>query len=375
MDEVAGLISSGNGGSGGGSDRHDKLTLPSRALPDQHPMDAITGLKDALEALEGFLSPSSDLIINGDFDTAVLGEYGRPVGWGGGNVADGVMPLSSTDTGVLLGPVVSILYSVPNWEAHIGKTLKWTVESSGGVVGGGEFGVSFDDHAPGVQHSADGTVFTVPDPVLDSSVTGIYVKFYYIVYHYLTNPVPQSARLDVRRVALETESGETVGVIGPALLATISGIVINEMETHDRDELAHPPIRMLIGGVGGGGGGLVYLAGESMPAGTVVSVYMDGVTPKLCPASAESAFRPAFGFIDASVSAGSEALMQGQGILTGLHGLTPGADVFLSTVPGQVTHQADFPEGNYVQRLGVALDATTVFFDRGVSRMCVGEDP
>lgn len=79
-------------------------------------------------------------------------------------------------------------------------------------------------------------------------------------------------------------------------------------------------------------------------------------------ASAASGGKPAQGWALATVTTGQPVAMQTEGVITGLSGLTPGAEYFLSdATPGQLMISpgpASNLTGKFAQSLGYALSAT-----------------
>ncbi|AGH07411.1 hypothetical protein SUFG_00044 [Sulfitobacter phage phiCB2047-B] len=100
----------------------------------------------------------------------------------------------------------------------------------------------------------------------------------------------------------------------------------------------------------------------ALAAGDFVNVYNDSGTSKVRKADASNGTAPANGFVLAAVVSGDPATVYWGGLNNQLSGLTPGRH-FLSTTPGQSNHVAPAASGNIVQRLGIAVDANTIFFN------------
>lgn len=106
------------------------------------------------------------------------------------------------------------------------------------------------------------------------------------------------------------------------------------------------------------------LASENLAAGDWVNVYNNAGTANVRKADATSAGKPADGFVLASVTSGNNAVVYTDGINTQLTGLTVG-DVFLATTAGAGTGTAPSGASQVVQRVGKAVSATEVVYERG----------
>jgi hypothetical protein len=104
-------------------------------------------------------------------------------------------------------------------------------------------------------------------------------------------------------------------------------------------------------------------ASEVLTAGQIVSIWSSGGAAKVRKANATDDTKPAHGFVLAGVASGATATVSlpGQAI-TGLSSLTPGATYYLDTTGGGITATQPSTSGNLVQRVGVALSATTLLF-------------
>lgn len=105
-------------------------------------------------------------------------------------------------------------------------------------------------------------------------------------------------------------------------------------------------------------------ASENLAAGDWVNVWNDAGTPRVRKADATSAGKPADGFVLAAVTSGNNATVYTDGINNQVSGQTAG-DVFLQTTAGTGGATAPSAAGNVVQRVGTAVSATAVVFERG----------
>lgn len=105
----------------------------------------------------------------------------------------------------------------------------------------------------------------------------------------------------------------------------------------------------------------VLIAFGALAAGDFVNVFNDAGVMKVRKADASSNVAPANGFVLAASLTGENATVYWGGLNTQVSGLTPGVH-FLSTTPGISNHVAPSTTGNIVQKIGWAVDATTVFF-------------
>ena len=104
-------------------------------------------------------------------------------------------------------------------------------------------------------------------------------------------------------------------------------------------------------------------ASEALSAGDFVNVYNDAGTAKVRKADATTAGKQCHGYVLAGVNNGDPATVYFEGSNTQVSGATPGT-VFLSTTAGGFTDTAPSSAGNVVQRLGVAVSATEINFER-----------
>jgi hypothetical protein len=106
------------------------------------------------------------------------------------------------------------------------------------------------------------------------------------------------------------------------------------------------------------------VASEALSAGNFVNIWNNSGTPNVRKADATTSGKYAHGFVLSAVSNGASATVYLGGQNTGVTGMTAG-DVFLATTAGTATATAPSGSGNIVQRLGVAVSATAIDFNRG----------
>lgn len=99
----------------------------------------------------------------------------------------------------------------------------------------------------------------------------------------------------------------------------------------------------------------------ALAAGDFVNVFNDGGVAKVRKADASSSVAPANGFVLAAVTTGAQATVYWGGLNNQVSGLTPGIQ-YLATTPGTSNHVAPSSASNIVQRLGFAINSTTVNF-------------
>jgi hypothetical protein len=104
-------------------------------------------------------------------------------------------------------------------------------------------------------------------------------------------------------------------------------------------------------------------ASEALAAGDFVNVYNNSGTANVRKADATTAGKQAHGYVLVSVDNGDPATVYFEGSNTQVSGATPGP-VFLATSAGGFASTAPSASGNVVQRLGVAVSATEINFER-----------
>lgn len=103
---------------------------------------------------------------------------------------------------------------------------------------------------------------------------------------------------------------------------------------------------------------------EALAAGDLVNVH-PSTGAKARKGDATATGKKAMGFVLASTGSGGTATVYFEGTITGLTGLTAGAEYFLSTTPGVPTATPPTGTGNVIQSIGVATSTTTINFEPG----------
>jgi len=103
-------------------------------------------------------------------------------------------------------------------------------------------------------------------------------------------------------------------------------------------------------------------ASETLAAADIVNAWDDSGTVKVRKADATATGKKGVGFVQSGITAAATGTVSFEGTITGLSGLTEGADYFLSTTAGAITATAPSASGNVVQFIGVALSATELLF-------------
>lgn len=116
---------------------------------------------------------------------------------------------------------------------------------------------------------------------------------------------------------------------------------------------------------GGGGAEFVEIqASEALIPGPV-NVWSDDGALRVRKASASSLAKRASGFVKVAVLSGGTAQVYVSGLLTGLTGLTQG-EQWLGETAGSFASTAPVGAGKVVQYLGIAPNATSILFWRGL---------
>lgn len=105
------------------------------------------------------------------------------------------------------------------------------------------------------------------------------------------------------------------------------------------------------------------VSSENLAAGDFINVYNDSGTAKVRKADATTAGKQCHGYVLEAVDSGDPATVYFEGSNTQISGATPGP-VFLSTSAGGFSSSAPSSAGNVVQRLGVAVSATEINFEK-----------
>ena len=102
----------------------------------------------------------------------------------------------------------------------------------------------------------------------------------------------------------------------------------------------------------------------ALAAGDFVNVFNDSGTAKCRKADASSATAPANGFVLEASLSGETATVYWGGLNSAVSGVTVGPH-YLATTPGTSNHVAPSGSGQIVQKIGVAVAANVIFFERG----------
>lgn len=105
------------------------------------------------------------------------------------------------------------------------------------------------------------------------------------------------------------------------------------------------------------------LASEAITAGSLINMYNNLGTLNIRNANATDNTKPFQGFILSNVAESASVNVYFPGnVITGLSGLTPGSNYYLSKVAGGiVTDVSGYSGGNVIQYVGIALSATQLF--------------
>jgi hypothetical protein len=115
--------------------------------------------------------------------------------------------------------------------------------------------------------------------------------------------------------------------------------------------------------VGIGADTVAITTSEALAAGDFVNIH-NSAGAKARKADATAAGKPAHGFVLAGFGSGASATVYFEGLNNQVSGQTPG-DVFLQTTAGAAGSTPPSGAGNVVQKLGVAVSATAINFERG----------
>lgn len=109
------------------------------------------------------------------------------------------------------------------------------------------------------------------------------------------------------------------------------------------------------------------IASEALSAGNLVNLYNNAGVLNMRKADGTAAGKPADGFVLAAVTATSTGTVYPEeAVISGLTGLTPGDDIFLSVATaGLATAVVPTGTAKVAQLVGKALSATEVMFRRG----------
>lgn len=126
-------------------------------------------------------------------------------------------------------------------------------------------------------------------------------------------------------------------------------------------------ITMLPGGLANT---IIAVCSEDLAAGAPCNLFDAAGTPKLRKADATTAGKRCHGFTQSAFTTGQTATIYRDGEITGLTGLTDGAEYYLSTTAGGIVTDVSgyTASGNLIQHLGVAHGTT-------ILSLAIDEDP
>jgi hypothetical protein len=123
-------------------------------------------------------------------------------------------------------------------------------------------------------------------------------------------------------------------------------------------------ITMMPSGIGPNTENIV--ASEAIAAGALVNVYTNAGAVSVRNADNSNTSKIANGFVLAAVASAGTATVYFGGIISGLSGLTPGAQYFLGTVGAPILASAlPTTAGTIIQSVGVAFSASVLVFEMG----------
>jgi len=106
---------------------------------------------------------------------------------------------------------------------------------------------------------------------------------------------------------------------------------------------------------------ITLTASEALSAGDFVNIHDDAGTPSMRKADATSTGKAADGFVVTSISSGNTGAFHPMGALNDqLTSLTVGSIYYLATTAGTATTTRPSSTGNVIQRVGRAVNATTI---------------
>lgn len=171
--------------------------------------------------------------------------------------------------------------------------------------------------------------------------------------------VNSSATVAANKVAKLNASG----ILAPALVnATITSAgagdsgKIPQLDAAGRIDSSVMP-------VGIGADTATITTSEALAAGDFVNIH-NSSGARVRKADATAVGKPAHGFVLAGFGSAVSATVYFEGTNTAVSGQTPG-DVFLQTTAGAAGATVPSTGGNVVQKLGVAISATAINFERG----------
>lgn len=109
----------------------------------------------------------------------------------------------------------------------------------------------------------------------------------------------------------------------------------------------------------------IITASEALADGDLVNIWNNAGTANARKADASVTGKEAHGFVLAAVASSASATVYFEGTNSHLSGLTPGPQFLSSTVPGKPTTTVPTGTGKVVQKVGIAINATTINFESG----------
>ena len=109
----------------------------------------------------------------------------------------------------------------------------------------------------------------------------------------------------------------------------------------------------------------ILVASEALADGDLVNVWNNAGTANVRKADANSAGKEAHGFVLAAVASSASATVYFEGTNSHCTGLTPGMQFLSSSTPGKSATTAPTGTGKIVQKVGLAINATTINFEPG----------
>lgn len=107
----------------------------------------------------------------------------------------------------------------------------------------------------------------------------------------------------------------------------------------------------------------VITASEALAAGDLVNIWNNAGTANVRKADASTAGKEAHGFVMSAFASSAAATVYFEGSNTQQTGMTPGVQFLSDTTPGKTKATAPTGAGKVVQRVGFAVNATTINFD------------
>jgi len=153
------------------------------------------------------------------------------------------------------------------------------------------------------------------------------------------------------------------GVLDPTFVnSTVSSAGAGDADKHPRLD-GTGRLDSSVMPVGIGADTATIQASENLAAGDFVNIH-NSSGARVRKADATAAGKEAHGFVLSAVTSGNNATVYFEGTNTQVSGQTPGT-VFLLTTAGTAGATAPSGAGNVVQKLGVAVSASAINFERG----------